>query len=68
MPVHANNYVFPSGEEELYAGLTFRQWAATQIMAGLAADDSPYTPEDAAVVAVDWADSLIKELNKPKGG
>lgn len=47
-------------------GMTVREYAAIRIMAGLAADPKMTAARDAAAVAVDWADALIRELNQPR--
>lgn len=47
-------------------GLTKREYAAIQIMAGFAAssEDGPATIGDIAEYAVNWADALFDELDK----
>lgn len=51
---------------EVCTGLTKREYAATQIMAGFAAspEDGPATIEKTAEYAVKWADALFDELDK----
>ena len=41
-----------------------RERIATAVLAGFAACDEPYQPEDPCHVAVSWADDLIAELDK----
>lgn len=50
-------------------GMTKREYAAIQIMAGFAADPATSDPDrgtiaDLAEYAVKWADALFSELNK----
>lgn len=47
-------------------GMTKREYFAVQIMAGFAAHDGePSWDDEAAEIAVDWADALIDALNVP---
>ena len=49
-----------------FNGLTIRAEIASRIMAGFAADaEMTGSKEEVASVAVEWADALIAELNKP---
>lgn len=41
-----------------------RERIATAVLAGFAACDEPYQPEDPCDVAVSWADALIAALDK----
>lgn len=41
-----------------------RERIATAVLAGFAAADEPYQPEDPCHVAVSWADALIAALDK----
>ncbi len=62
-------FIFPQSPGHI-GGLTLREYAAIQIMSGLASDSemayakSEQCSEEAAMVAVDWAYALIEELNK----
>jgi hypothetical protein len=44
--------------------LTLREIYAGQIMAGLAVEEYPWSPREAAAVAVQWADALIAALKE----
>lgn len=58
--------VVPEGDYQ-QPGISLRTWMATQIMAAGSCDTRVHdTPEVRAKDAIDWADALIAELNKPK--
>lgn len=63
---HVSNNAFAAfGEHDSQAGLTFREYAAVQIMAGHAANPTADDWESADAVAraaTRWADALISQL------
>lgn len=72
------NYVPYERSQFDYSGLTKREYAAIQIMAGFGSDESLCTPcknqeeadlsiESIAIAAVKWADALFNELDKTEG-
>lgn len=65
-PVFPFKHEWASGPESS-SGIDLRTWMATQIMAAGSCDTRVHdTPEVRAKDAIDWADALITELNKPK--
>jgi len=72
----ANEPAFPFSPESAHGiipmrGMSKREYAAIQIMAGFAADPNTAHPDNGtidnmSVYAVKWADSLLTELNKDK--
>lgn len=67
-PAHPLPFAFAPDGSVVYgfpSGMTKREQIAMSIMAGMMASDRAYTPELVATRAVQCADALITELNRP---
>lgn len=63
-PVDERRDEFSKVVQRPSTGCSMRAYIATQIMAGIASNPGEGGPEEAADIAVTWADALIKRLNK----